>query len=679
MTLDWPQDEPSQRQMVEGAIAEGCSSDPARVCRLRLVLRRAGSLHQIVFGRVDVCRPEDFPKGPGHSFGELRTIAVDIDPSALIRMLQGLSEPNSIGGLNVASIGPAPAWHHLAPVPRVDHSTSWPARRLSRDLPRVPETRPGPLAEHDGGGFFKDFFALAEHVSQYEPFRNSSDARLHQLIIYIWDHRGRISSAELASDRATVQIEGDLDRLRVQGQFDLAGGRAVQISERAQATVTLAPPEKTAGLALALVHDTGDVVDALEKHAVPSDRSAAGRKSPAPDLENKRFRDHVEIGAGDVGVVYDAFDTKLNRHVALKYVPQPVHRSKDALAHARALAQFEHRNIVRIYDVLENEPQPEADVSCDVVVLELVKGQTIEARGTSKTPLSTRMVRRAVLNMLSAFDFLQSRNTAHGDLHEGNVLVDVDGTAMVLDIAHDALTSRSTASLARRLESDQDRLARLIAILLNKAGLDADRFLREGYRRDLASLRAAAASVLDDGTLAPDGVEKEQGPSPSYAATQEPNYTPYETAIWDCLIRITDEQDGSNIIKGSALTTAIEGATVDGLRDAASILESDGLVRLQGYAGGDFSVRLTALGCHERAGDLLGIRVNELEREILASVVSAGPSSSSALRDRIGAKESHIIMALDYLESLELVSIMRTSGRGYRHVQCTPKGRKAMR
>ena len=90
-------------------------------------------------------------------------------------------------------------------------------------------------------------------------------------------------------------------------------------------------------------------------------------------------------------------------------------------------------------------------------------------------------------------------------------------------------------------------------------------------------------------------------------------------------------------------------------------------------------MRLTALGWHERAGDLLGIRVDELEREALAFVVSEGPLSSGALRDRVGAKESHIIMALDYLESLELVSIMRTSGLGYRHVQSTPKGRKAMR
>ena len=84
-----------------------------------------------------------------------------------------------------------------------------------------------------------------------------------------------------------------------------------------------------------------------------------------------------QIGAGGMGQVYRAKDTKLGRHVAIKVLPgsfmqDPARRSRFE-QEARALAALNHPNIAAIYG-FENDHD-----SC-AIVLELVEGQTLDVR-----------------------------------------------------------------------------------------------------------------------------------------------------------------------------------------------------------------------------------------------------------------------------------------------------------
>lgn len=142
------------------------------------------------------------------------------------------------------------------------------------------------------------------------------------------------------------------------------------------------------------------------------------------------------IGAGGMGEVYRARDTRLNRDVAIKILPASFSSDPDRLQRfaqeARATAALSHPNILAIYDIGESEGAP-------YIVSELLEGETLRER-----------LRSGALSMRKAIDYAQQvarglaaaheKGIVHRDLKPENIFLTNDGHAKILDFGLAKLT-----------------------------------------------------------------------------------------------------------------------------------------------------------------------------------------------------------------------------------------------
>jgi eukaryotic-like serine/threonine-protein kinase len=131
------------------------------------------------------------------------------------------------------------------------------------------------------------------------------------------------------------------------------------------------------------------------------------------------------IGAGGMGEVYRAHDTRLKRDVAVKVLLASVARDVDRLARfrreAQVLASLNHPNIAAIYGL-----------EAGALVLELVEGETLAdltARGRVPIPEALSIARQ----ICEALDVAHDQGIVHRDLKPANVKVRPDGSVKVLD------------------------------------------------------------------------------------------------------------------------------------------------------------------------------------------------------------------------------------------------------
>ena len=110
------------------------------------------------------------------------------------------------------------------------------------------------------------------------------------------------------------------------------------------------------------------------------------------------YRIQSALGAGGQGEVYEAWDTRLSRTVAVKVIPAHLPSSPQLKERfdreARALAALEHPNIVKIHDVCHYE-------GVDLLVMEYLEGETVAAR-LEKGPLPLEQALRIAIEISSA-------------------------------------------------------------------------------------------------------------------------------------------------------------------------------------------------------------------------------------------------------------------------------------
>ena len=135
------------------------------------------------------------------------------------------------------------------------------------------------------------------------------------------------------------------------------------------------------------------------------------------------------LGAGGMGEVFLAEDTRLKRRVAIKVLPAAAASDPDRVARfhreAQALAALNHPGIAAIYDLAESN-------GTTFLVLELIDGETLAER-LRRGPPAVDEALRIARQMLDALAAAHERGIGHRDLKPANVSVTRDGTVKILD------------------------------------------------------------------------------------------------------------------------------------------------------------------------------------------------------------------------------------------------------
>jgi serine/threonine-protein kinase len=142
------------------------------------------------------------------------------------------------------------------------------------------------------------------------------------------------------------------------------------------------------------------------------------------------------LGAGGMGEVFRARDTKLNRDVAIKVLPDSVATDPERLARfereAQTLAAFNNPRIAQIYGVIELGDTPGQGAPVVALVMEFVDGEDLAQR-LARGPMLVDDAFAIALQIADGLEAAHERGIVHRDLKPANVKVTPDGVVKVLD------------------------------------------------------------------------------------------------------------------------------------------------------------------------------------------------------------------------------------------------------
>ncbi len=177
------------------------------------------------------------------------------------------------------------------------------------------------------------------------------------------------------------------------------------------------------------------------------------------------------LGAGGMGEVYRAADTRLKRHVAIKILPQDLAADPDRLARfqreAEVLASLNHPHIAAIYGLEDAMPPGSSHAGATALVMELVEGPTLADR-IAQGPIPIGEAMSIARQIAEALEAAHEQGIIHRDLKPANIKVREDGTVKVLDFGLAKLTERAAA---QRVAGDPSQSPTLTAAAMSGVGM----------------------------------------------------------------------------------------------------------------------------------------------------------------------------------------------------------------
>ncbi len=152
-----------------------------------------------------------------------------------------------------------------------------------------------------------------------------------------------------------------------------------------------------------------------------------------------RYQIIQELGKGGMGRVYKARDTKLNRTVALKFLPQELTLDQEAIdrfqQEARAAAALDHTNICTVYEVDEFEGQ-------NYIAMTYIQGESLKETLKSG-PLSVNEASSVAIQIAEGLQEAHDKGIVHRDIKAGNIMLTEKGKAKIVDFGIAKLAGQS--------------------------------------------------------------------------------------------------------------------------------------------------------------------------------------------------------------------------------------------
>jgi serine/threonine protein kinase len=145
---------------------------------------------------------------------------------------------------------------------------------------------------------------------------------------------------------------------------------------------------------------------------------------------SNRYKLESELGRGGMGVVYRAQDTQVKRTVAIKTLPAIMTHNPDLMRRFQAEVQhaskLEHPNIVRVYDVGEDD-------GTHYYVMQYIEGSDLRAELKQRGRYTVEAALAVISQLAEALDYAHSQGIVHRDIKPENILLDAEGQAHIVD------------------------------------------------------------------------------------------------------------------------------------------------------------------------------------------------------------------------------------------------------